>query len=165
MAENGKKINLLMVDDEENFLHPLAKRLETRNFNVTTATEGSKAIEAAKKGRFDVALLDLKLPGMDGMEILKILKGNHKFLEVIILTGFGKIASYKEAKKLGAFSYLEKPFDLDALLETLKDAYHARLKKKFNHDKKRQEALNILSMGSSPLAILKSLMKMDDDEK
>ncbi|MCG8618700.1 MAG: response regulator [Desulfobacterales bacterium] len=165
MGNENKKINLLMVDDEEEFLNSLSERLETRDFTVTTATQGEGAIEAAKKGGFDVAILDLNMPGMDGMELLKILKENHKFLEVIILTGFGKVESYKEATKLGAFSYLEKPFDMDQLLEELKNAYHTRLKKKFEHDKKRQEELDVLAMGSSPLAILKSLMDMDDDEK
>ena len=165
MGNDNKKINLLMVDDEVDFLNSLAERLETRDFMVTTATDGPTAIEAAGKGGFDVAILDLKLPGMDGMEILSILKENHRFLEVIILTGFGKIESYKEATKLGAYSYLEKPFDMDQLLEELKNAYHTRLKKKFEHDKKRQEELDILSMGADPMAILKSLMEMDDDEK
>ena len=165
MSTDDRKINLLMVDDEEDFLNSLAERLETRDFEVTTATEGPKAISAAEKGLFDVAILDLNLPGMDGMEILKILKKNHKFLEVIILTGFGKVATYKEATELGAFSYLEKPFDMDQLLEELKNAYHSRLKKKFDQDKKRQEKLADLSMGSSPLGILKAMMQMDDDQK
>lgn len=164
MADQEKKINLLMADDEEEFLSALATRLETRGLDVTTATDGPAAIKAAKKGGFDVALLDLRMPGMDGIELLKILKENHKFLEVIILTGYGKIDSYKEATKLGAFNYLEKPFDIDKLLEELKDAYSARLKKKFKHDKKRQEEMDLLSMGS-PLAILNALKSMDDDEK
>ena len=90
MGNEDKKINLLMVDDEQDFLDSLAERLETRDFTVTTATEGESAINAANKGGFDVAILDLNLPGMDGMEILKILKSKHKFLEVIILTGHGK---------------------------------------------------------------------------
>ena len=165
MGDENKRINLLMVDDEEDFLASLAERLEVRDFTVTTASEGEGAIKAAQKGGFDVAILDLNLPGMDGMEVLKILKSNHKFLEVIILTGYGKIESYKEATKLGAFSYLEKPFDMDQLLEELKNAYHTRLKKKFEHDKKRREELEVLAMGASPLAILRSLMEMDDDEK
>lgn len=101
---------------------------------------------------------------MDGIELLKILKENHKFLEVIILTGYGKVDSYKEATKLGAFDYLEKPFDIDKLLEELKDAYRARLKKKFKNDKKRQAKMDLPSMGS-PLAILNALKRMDDDEK
>ncbi len=165
MKAKDRKINLLMVDDEVDFLTPLAQRLESRDFQVTTATEGKSAVKAAEKGGFDVAVLDLEMPGMNGIELLQILKKNHNFLEVIILTGHGRVATYKEAKKLGAFSYLEKPFDMDELLEKLKDAYHIRLKRKFEKDKKRQEALDILGMGASPLAILRSLMSMDDDEK
>ncbi len=164
MGNENKKINLLMVDDEQDFLNSLAERLETRDFDVTTATEGPEAIQAAEKGGFDVAILDLKLPGMDGMEILRILKKNHKFLEVIILTGYGKIDSYKEATELGAFNYLEKPFDMEKLLEELKNAYHTRLKKKFEHDKKRQEEMDLMAMGD-PMTILKALREMDDDEK
>ena len=165
MPDENKKINLLMVDDEEDFLSSLAERLGHRDFNVTTATEGAQAVKAAKKGTFDVAILDMNLPGMDGMELLRILKKKHKYLEVVILTGYGKITSAVEATKLGAYSYLEKPFDFEKLLEVLKEAYHTRLKKKFERDKKRMEELQMLSMGSSPMGILKSLIKMDDDEK
>ena len=165
MSNNEKKINLLIVDDEEDFLKSIAERLGMRDFDVTTATEGKIAIKAAKKGKFDVAILDMKMPGMDGMELLQILKKKHKFLEVIILTGHGAIDSAVEATKLGAYSYLEKPYDFENLLEVLKKAYEARLRKKFEHDKKRMEELEMLSMGSSPMGILKSLMHMDDDEK
>mgnify|MGYP001552014687 CR=1 FL=1 len=165
MSTEDRKINLLMVDDEEEFLNSLAERLETRDFEVTTATEGAKAVAAAAEGLFDVAIIDLNMPGMDGMALLKILKEKHKFLEVIILTGFGKVASYKEATELGAFSYLEKPFDMDQLLEELKNAYQTRLKRKFEQDQKRQEELAALSLGSSPLGILRALKQMDDDQK
>ena len=165
MEDQDKKINLLMVDDEEDFLKTLSERLETRGLEVTTALDGPSAIEAAEKGGFDVALLDLQMPGMDGMELLEILKRNHKFLETIILTGHGKVETYKQATKLGVFEYLEKPMDIDKLLEVLKNAYHERLKKKFKHDKKRQEELEVLSMGASPLAILNALRSMGDDEK
>ncbi len=165
MSDENRKINLLIVDDEEALLTSLAERLGHRDFNVTTATEGPLAIKAAKKGSFDVAILDLNLPGMDGIEVLQILKKKHKFLEVIILTGYGKITSAVEATKLGAYSYLEKPFDFEKLLEVLKEAYQTRLRKKFERDKKRTEELQMLSMGSSPMGILKSLIKFDDDEK
>ena len=136
-----------------------------RDFDVTTANEGKIAIKAAKKGKFDVAILDMKIPGMDGMKLLQTLKKKHEFLEVIILTGHGAIDSAVEATKLGAYSYLEKPYDFEKLLEVLKNAYEARLRKKFEHDKKRMEELQMLSMGSSPMGILKSLIHMDDDEK
>jgi DNA-binding NtrC family response regulator len=70
-----------------------------------------------------------------------------------------------EATKLGAYSYLEKPYDFEKLLEVLKNAYETRLRKKFEHDKKRMEELEMLSMGSSPLGILRSLRQLDDDKK
>ena len=165
MSNQEKQIKLLIVDDEEDFLKSIAERLGMRDFDVTTATEGKTAVKAAKKGKFDVAILDMKMPGMDGMELLQILKKKHKFLEVVILTGHGAIDSAVEATKLGAYSYLEKPYDFEKLLDVLKKAYEARLRKKFEHDKKRMEELEMLSMGTSPMGILKSLMHMDDDEK
>jgi two-component system NtrC family response regulator len=160
-----KKIKLMLVDDEEDFLNSLAKRLGKRDFDIATATEGKLAIKLAKKEKFDVAILDMKMPGMDGMELLQILKKKHKFLEIIILTGYGGIDSAVEATKLGAYSYLEKPYDFEKLLDVLKNAYETRLRKKFEHDKKRMEDLEMLSMGSSPLGILRSLRQLDDDKK
>ena len=165
MSDEKKQIKLLIVDDEEKFLSATAKRLGRRDFDVTTATEGNQAIKAAKKGKFDLAILDLRMPGMDGMELLQILKKKHKFLEVIILTGYASIDSAVEATKLGAFSYLEKPYNFEKLLEVLKEAYETRLRKKFEHDKKRTEEIELLAMGSSPMGIFRSLRRLDDDEK
>ncbi len=165
MSDEKKQIKLLIVDDEEKFLSAIAKRLGRRDFDVTTATEGNQAIKAAKKGKFDVAILDLRMPGMDGMELLQILKKKHKYLEVIILTGYASVDSAVEATKLGAFSYLEKPYNFEKLLEVLKEAYETRLRKKFEHDKKRTEEIEFLAMGSSPMGILRSLRRLDDDEK
>jgi DNA-binding NtrC family response regulator len=165
MAGENNTINLLIVDDDKDFLVPIAERLGMRDFNVTTATEGILAIKAAKKGNFDVAIVDMKMPGMDGMELLQILKKKHKFLEVIILTGHVSIDSAVEATKLGAYSYMEKPYDFEKLLATLKEAYETRLKKKFEHDQRRMKEIETLAMGSSPMGILKSLMRLDDDEK
>ena len=165
MSDKKKQIKLLMVDDEENFLSTTAKRLGRRDFDVTTATEGNQAIKAAKKGKFDLAILDLRMPGMDGMELLQILKKKHKYLEVTILTGYASIDSAVEATKLGAFSYLEKPYNFEKLLEVLKEAYATRLRKKFEHDKKRTEEIELLAMGSSPMGIFRSLRRLDDDEK
>lgn len=165
MSDEKKQIKLLIVDDEEKFLSATAERLGLRDFDVTTATEGKQAIKAAKKGKFDVAILDLRMPGMDGMELLQILKKKHKYLEVIILTGYASVDSAVEATKLGAFSYLEKPYNFEKLLEVLKEAYETRLRKKFEHDKKRTEEIEFLAMGSSPMGILRSLRRLDDDEK
>lgn len=165
MNEKERKIKLLMVDDDEKFLNTAAERLGLKEFDVATATESEQAVKLAKKEKFDVALVDLKMPGMDGTELLKILKKKHKFLEVIILTGFGSIDSAVECTKLGAFGYLEKPYNFDQLLEVLKNAYEARLRKKYEHDKKRKEEIDFLAMGASPLAILRALRHLDDEEK
>jgi DNA-binding NtrC family response regulator len=164
-SETPKKIKLLIVDDEVDFLQSIAKRLEIRDFDITTATNGEEAIQATNQKKFDLALLDLKMPGMHGTEVLAKLKKKHKWLEVIILTGHGSIDSAVECTKLGAFGYLAKPYDLEELIEVLKQAFEERLKKKFKHDKKRSDELAILSMGDSPIGILRSLLRLDDDEK
>ena len=124
------KIKLLIVDDEVKFLDSIARRLEMRDFDVTKAANGqAAALAAAQTARFDLALLDLKMPGLDGKQVLELLKKAHKYLEVIILTGHGSIESAVECTKLGAFDYLPKPYELDKLLEVLRRAYEARLQK------------------------------------
>ena len=159
------KITLLIADDEIKFLDSIAKRLELRDFDVTKATNGPEAVEAARNGRFDLALLDLKMPGMDGQQVLEILKQEHKYLEVIILTGHGSVDSAVECTKLGAFSYLPKPYELDKLLDVLRQAYEARLKKKFEVDQARMDKLAQLATGSSALGIMRAMRELDDDVK
>ena len=104
-----KKINLLIVDDEEQFLKSMTKRLEVRDFNVIAVDRGEKAIEAARKHPIDIALVDLKMPGMNGEQTLEALKKQHPWMEVVILTGHGSIDSAVECTKIGAYSYLQKP--------------------------------------------------------
>ena len=162
-AEN--KIKLLLVDDEVKFLESIAKRLELKNFVVTTASNGREAIASAEKGLFDVAVVDFKMPGMDGAQVLKTLKENHKYLEIIMLTGHATIDSAVECTKLGAFKYLEKPYEFENLVEVIREAYEARLKKKFEHNQKRIEEIQKLSMRASPLGLLRALARMDNEEK
>ena len=159
------KIKLLIVDDEVKFLDSIAQRLELRGFDVTKAKSGHEAIEAASKGKFDLALLDLKMPGMDGTQVLEILKKEHKYLEVIILTGHGSVDSAVECTKLGAFSYLPKPYELDMLLEKMKEAFQERLRKKFEQDQARMDKIAKLATGSSALGILRELRKLDNEEQ
>jgi DNA-binding NtrC family response regulator len=159
------KIKLLIADDEVKFLESIAKRLELRDFEVTKATNGPEAVEAARTGRFDLALLDLKMPGMDGKQVLEILKQEHKFIEVIILTGHGSVDSAVECTKLGAFSYLPKPYELDKLLDVLRQAYEARLKKKFEIDEARMAKLAQLATGTSALGIMRAMRELDDNVK
>jgi DNA-binding NtrC family response regulator len=159
------KIKLLLVDDEEKFLESIAKRLELKDFDVTTATNGQEAIAAAEKGLFDVAVVDFQMPGMDGTQVLKKLKENHKYIEIIMLTGHATIDSAVEATKLGAFKYLEKPYAFENLVEVIMEAYEARIKKKFENNRKRIEEIQKLSISTSPLGLLRALAQMDDDEK
>jgi DNA-binding NtrC family response regulator len=122
-----RKINVLVVDDEEDFLSSITKSLSVRNFNVTAVNRGEKAIEAVKEKAADVALVDLKMPGINGEETLAALKQAQEGLEVVILTGHGTINSAVECTKLGAFSFLQKPCDLNTLLDTLNRAYQKKL--------------------------------------
>lgn len=159
------KIRLLIVDDEVKFLDSISKRLELRGFDVAKAMSGKDAVETARNKKFDLALLDLKMPGMDGRQVLEILKKEHKFIEIIILTGHGSLESAVECTKLGAYGYLPKPYELDSLLEVLKEAYEARLKKKFERDQARMQKVMQIATGSSPLGILRALRELDDEEK
>ncbi|NQT34024.1 response regulator [bacterium] len=159
------KIKLLIVDDEVAFLNSIARRLELRDFDVTKATNGKEALEAAQNKKFDLALVDLKMPGMSGQKLLEFLKHDHKFLEVIILTGHGSLESAVECTKLGAYSYLPKPYELDRLIELLKEAYQARLQKKFENDQKRMDMITKIATGDSALGIMRRLRELDDEEK
>ncbi len=155
------KINLLIVDDEEQFLESISKSLQVRDFNVIAVNRGEKAIEAARKNPIDIALVDLKMPGIDGEETLKALKAEHKWMEVIILTGHGTIDSAVECTKMGAYSYLQKPCSLDELMESLKEAYKKKvMNKKKIADKKMNEMLKI-SLYGSPREIMRKLKEID----
>jgi len=158
-------IKLLIVDDETRFLNAIAQRLTKRGFDVRTAENGKDAIQLARSEKFDIALLDLRMPGMDGGEVLRVLKEEHQFLEAIILTGHGSLESAVELTKLGAFSYLPKPYELDKLIQVLQEAYQTRLKKKFASDRAIMEKIMALAEGESPLGILRKLRELDDTRK
>ncbi len=160
-----RQIKLLIVDDEVDFLEALGERLEMRDFLVRTVTTGADALDLCGAEKFDLALIDLKMPGMDGQELLARIKAEHRFLEVIILTGHGSLGSAVECAKLGAFSYLPKPYQLDELLMVLKDAYAERLKKKFAANAARTEELLRISQEESPRGILRRMKELDDEER
>ncbi len=162
---SANKIKLLLVDDEVKFLQSIAKRLDLKNLDVTTATNGEEAVKSAEKGLFDVAVVDFQMPGMDGAQVLKTLKAKHRYLEIIMLTGHATIDSAVECTRLGAFKYLEKPYDFEKLVEVIQEAYEARLKKKFEHNQKRIAEIQKLSIRESPLGLLKALARLDNDEK
>ena len=158
------KIKLLIVDDEIEFLDSITERLEQRGLEVAKATDADSAIALAQRQKFDLALLDLRIPGTDGKELLEKLKQEHKFLEIIMLTGYGTIDSAFECSKLGAFGYLSKPFDIDHLLQVLKEAFQHRMQQKFASDHARAQKLADLAIGASPLGILRAMKEIDDDE-
>jgi len=159
------KIKLLLVDDEPDFLQTVSERLALNGFDVVAVSNGGEAIASAEKEFFDVALVDFQMPGMDGTQVLKSLKKRHHYLETIMLTGHATIDSAVECTKLGAFNYLEKPYNFEKLLEVIKEAYEARLKKKFEHNKKQMAAIKKLSLRDSPLGLLRALAYLDDEEK
>ncbi len=117
MNTDQKPVRLLLVDDEVGYLEVLCKRLKKRDFDVATAYSGAEAIRAVRDRDFDVAVVDLKMEDMDGIELLKILKQMLPTLQVIMLTGHGSERAARNGISLGAFDYLLKPIDLNALLE------------------------------------------------
>jgi DNA-binding NtrC family response regulator len=159
------KINLLIVDDEDQFLESISKSLEVRDFNVVAVNRGEKAIEAARTTSIDVALVDLKMPGINGEETLKTLKSEHKWMEVVIITGHGTIDSAVECTRSGAYSYLQKPCDLDQLLEALKNAYKKKVMNKKKIEEKKMDELLKVSLSGSPREILRRLKEIDKEEK
>ncbi|MBW2051712.1 MAG: response regulator [Deltaproteobacteria bacterium] len=119
-------IKLLLVDDEEDYVYVLTNRLQKRKIEVTKAYSGSEAIQVLRKQDFDVAVLDLKMEDMDGIEVLKIFKKMYPEMAVIMLTGHGSEQAALEGIKFGAFDYLTKPCELDELVKKIKDAAQQR---------------------------------------
>jgi len=122
MIEVTDKKKLLLVDDEVGYLDVLAKRLTHRGFKVTTASSGAEAIRALRKWEFDLAVVDLKMEDMDGIEVLKVLKKMDPALQVIILTGHGSERAARDGIAHGAFDYLIKPIGLDPLIARISAA-------------------------------------------
>ena len=119
-------IRLLIVDDEVGFVNILAKRLSRRNMEVTSTYTGTEAIQILRKQDFDVAVLDLKMEEMDGIEVLKIFKKMDPKMVVIMLTGHGSEQAAREGIEFGAFDYLTKPCELEELLAKIREAYQER---------------------------------------
>jgi DNA-binding response OmpR family regulator len=122
MTAKSKEARLLLVDDEIGYLEVLSKRLTHRGFDVTTASSGEEAIRALRNWDFDLAVVDLKMEDMDGIEVLKILKRMEPALHVIILTGHGSERAARDGLAQGAFDYLIKPIGLDPLIARIRAA-------------------------------------------
>jgi len=125
-------INVLLVDDEVEFLETLTKRLKKRDVNVSSVRCGEEAVGLLGKEPVDVVVLDVKMPGMDGIETLRQIKKDHPMVEVIMLTGHANVEVAIQGMETGAFDYLMKPMDIDDLLYKLRDAH----KRKLLHERK-----------------------------
>ncbi len=123
---NDNLIKLLLVDDEKEYVNVLANRLGKRSMDVKKAFSGQEAIRTLRKEDFHVAVLDLKMEDMNGIDVLKIFKQMDPDMEVIMLTGHGSQEAAKEGIEFGAFDYLIKPCELTELIEKIMNAYKIR---------------------------------------
>ena len=124
-----KDIKVLLVDDEVEFVNTLAQRLKMRDLLVDTVYDGPQALDFINKIEPDVIVLDLKMPGLHGIEVLREIKKTRPEIQVIILTGHGTDKDEEEARKLGGFDFLHKPADIDLLLAKIKEAFQEKLER------------------------------------
>ncbi|MHC4208954.1 MAG: response regulator [Planctomycetota bacterium] len=124
-----KKVKLLLVDDEAEFVETLQARLALRDLDARVARDGAEALSAVETEEPDVIVLDLKMPGIDGIEVLRRVKQAYPNVEVIILTGHGSKQDEETARSLGAFQYMQKPVDLDKLVPQISGAWKRRMRK------------------------------------
>jgi len=143
------KTRVLLVDDEEEFVQALAERLSMRNYDTTVSLRGGDAIEKLKHYNFDVVVLDVRMPGMDGPDVLREMKRIKPLTEVIMLTGHATVETAIEGLKLGAYDYLLKPCETEDLVAKIDKAYE----KKAEHDERIREA-KVKEIISSPRSAL-----------
>lgn len=129
-------ITVLLVDDEKDFVEMFSMRLSEHGENVVTAYNGKECLDALSQSDIDVVILDIKMPGMDGIETIKEIKKKYPIVEVILLTGHGSVETSVEGMKLGAFDYLLKPADFDDLMGKLEGAR----KRKYEQEERIRKA-------------------------
>jgi DNA-binding NtrC family response regulator len=143
------KIRVLLVDDEEEFVQTLSERLALRDYDITTSLSGDDALEKIKHYNYDVVILDVAMPGVDGIDALREIKKMKPLTEVIMLTGHGTVETAIEGMKLGAFDFLMKPCNTEDLDTKIKKA-QAR---KAEHEE-RIRAAKVSDIISSPRSVL-----------
>ena len=121
MKQNAIKV--MLIDDEVAFANTLAQRLRMRDLKVDTAYDGEQALSKLKQAETDIIVLDLKMPGMHGMEVLKEIKKTYPDIQVIVLSGHGTDKDEEEARRLGGFDFLRKPADIDHLEHKIRKAF------------------------------------------
>lgn len=125
--EGELKAKVLLVDDETDFLATLSERLEARGLKVNTASSGEDAVAKVDSQSFDLIVLDLAMPGIDGLETLKRIKAKQPDAEIIMLSGQGSIKTSIEAMKLGAEDFIEKPVNISELMDKISEAKDKRM--------------------------------------
>ena len=121
------KEKVLLVDDENDFLDVMSERLTARGFEVTKSASAAEALDKIRDDFYDAVILDLQMPGMDGIDALKKMKESRPELQVILLTGHGSVQKGVEAIKLGAMDFFEKPADLETISEKIKKAKEKKM--------------------------------------
>jgi DNA-binding NtrC family response regulator len=122
-----EEFKVLVVDDEDDFRETIVKRLQKRQLQVTGAESGEQALRLMAAQTFDVVVLDVKMPGLDGIETLREIRKKSPFTEVILLTGHASMESGIEGMKLGAFDFVMKPAAIDDLMEKIRQAYEKKI--------------------------------------
>ncbi len=122
-----EEIKLLVIDDETEFLETLVKRMRKRRLDARGAQSGEEGLKVLQQAVVDVVVLDVKMPGMDGIETLREIKKRFPLVEVIMLTGHASLEVAIQGMELGAFDYLMKPTDIDELLYKVQDAYKKKV--------------------------------------
>jgi DNA-binding response OmpR family regulator len=128
-GKKKKDIKVLLVDDEVDFVNTLGQRLKMRELVVDTVYDGEQALSYIKKTEPDVIVLDLKMPGLYGIEVLKEIKKFNEKIQVIVLTGHGTEKDEEDARKLGGFDFLRKPADIDLLVAKIREAYSEKIER------------------------------------
>lgn len=156
----GEQIQLLFVDDEEEFVTYMTKRLKRHELEVHAYTNPVEALKKTQGQSFDVGLLDLMMPDMDGEELLNRLKERDPTIEIIILTGHGSIESAFRSAKVGAYEYLLKPCEFEDLVGSINKAYAKRVRALGGAKAKQVDKLMGRAEGMHPLALLDRLKKI-----
>src|SRR5262245_21821399 len=159
------KRRVLIIEDDEVFLRPLRRALELEGFEVLTASSGEEALDLLKREDVDLALTDQRLPGMDGVQVVRQLKAQHPELGVVVMTAYGTIGAAVEATRLGAEDYLVKPFDPDEILLVLRRALEfrelrAQRRQSLRRNQERFTLTNLVAKSSKMLEILALLREV-----
>ena len=148
MTEPARQIKVLLIDDEKDLVDYLAKRLLVEGFMVRATFSGEEALRVASDEDFDVAVVDLKMPGIDGIETINRLRARRPFIQCIIITGYSSLETALECGKLEAVQYFSKPVEHGELATAIDEA--ANRKRELLYDQFRIELESVISGGASP---------------